>query len=392
MGQVDTVIEFAAAAAPQSIELRRAVHRDPEIAWNEIRTTERVVTALESIGLTPRVRTDGTGLVVDIGPGDPVVAFRADLDALPIPEATDLEFQSVNAGIMHACGHDVHTAVAVGIAHVLHAMEPIPGAVRIVFQPAEENIPGGAATMIDEGLLDGIGTVVAFHVDPTLPVGAVGLRSGAITGAADRVVITLEGPGGHTSRPHQTVDLVAVAAHVVLDVPELLRRIIDPREALAIVFGRIEGGRADNVVPSTVVLGGTIRLFNLDLWREMPKLIEGIVRDVASTHGATVHVEYLRGAPPVINHPTIVDSVAVAARSILGRDGVQPSHQSLGSEDFSWFLESARGALIRLGCAPDGRAVDLHSPTFDADERCIESGIAIGAGMLLELLSPGLLH
>lgn len=389
MGHPETVTELATAVASTSIDLRRAIHREPETAWNEIQTTERVRAAIDDIGLEPLVRPDGTGLTVDIGPGDPKVAFRADLDALPLQEATGLEFASVHDGVMHACGHDVHTAIAVGIADVLHRLEPLPGAFRLVFQPAEENIPGGASSMTDEGLLDGIGTIVAFHVDPTLPPGSIGLRTGAITGAADRVIIRIQGPGGHTSRPHQTVDLVAVTAHIVLGVPELLRRSVDPREALAIVFGRVQGGRADNVVPTLVELGGTVRLFNLDLWREMPKLLEEAVREIASTYGAHVDVEYLRGAPPVINHPTVIDSVAVAGRAILGRSGVRPSHQSLGSEDFSWFLEAARGALVRLGCAPDGNAVDLHSPTFDADERCIEAGIAAGAGALLELVSPG---
>ncbi len=392
MGRTATLLDLAAAVAPGAIDLRREIHRHPETAWDETNTTRLAAEALRASGLEPRIRDDGIGLWVDVGTGDPKIAFRSDLDALPLHEATGLEFSSVNPGVMHACGHDVHTAVGVGIAIALHCMDPLPGAVRMLFQPAEEHIPGGALTMVNEGLASGIDTIAAFHVDPTMPPGTIGLRSGPITGAADRVVVRLFGPGGHTSRPHQTVDLVAVAAHIVLTVPELLRRTIDPREPLAIVFGRITGGRADNVVPSEIEMGGTIRLFNLDVWRDMPKRIEEVIVDVAATHGAQVEVEYLRGSPPVVNHPAVIDAFAVAGRAILGRDAVRPSHQSLGSEDFSWFLESARGALIRLGCAVDGPTVDLHSPTFDADEQCIEPGIAIGAGAILELMQVGALE
>lgn len=377
---------LAADLAPSMIELRRDLHRNPEVGWTEYRTTRRVAEVLTERGLAPRVRAEGTGLTVEIGSGEPVVGFRADMDALPIQEEAQPEYRSERDGVMHACGHDVHTAVGVGVASALAELGDIPGTVRVIFQPAEEQIPGGAMTLCDEGVHDGLAALIAFHVDPSLEPGHIGIRRGGITGASDRVVIRLHGPGGHTSRPHQTVDLIYVAGRVITNLPLLIRHGIDPRETVLVVFGRIEGGSAENVIPTTVELGGTIRLFDLELWRTMPKLLEGVVSDLVRPLGATAEIDYHRGSPPVVNHDVVTGIVSQAAVAALGGDAVKPTHQSLGSEDFAWYLEQVPGALLRLGSALPERKVDLHSATFDVDEKAIETGILVGAEAMVHLL------
>ncbi|MBT8197622.1 MAG: amidohydrolase, partial [Acidimicrobiia bacterium] len=227
----DAIPSIAAEIAPSAVDLRRAIHRDPEVGWSEKATTERIAEYLAGHGLDPSVRSDGMGLSVDVG-GEPTVGFRADLDALPIQEETELPFRSLNPGVMHACGHDVHAAIGAGLAaswNRLATTGAIEGGIRVFFQPAEEVIPGGAQKMRQEGVTKGLDSVIAYHVDPSMPAGQFGLRTGAITGASDRIMVTLNGPGGHTSRPHQTVDLVYVAARIITDLPVLVRQDIDPR-------------------------------------------------------------------------------------------------------------------------------------------------------------------
>jgi amidohydrolase len=367
------------------IELRRDIHRHPEVGWLEQSTTRRVADVLRDAGLEPRIRAEGTGLIVEVGSGGPIVGFRADLDALPIHEERDSPYRSENPGVMHACGHDVHTAIGVGVA-LAAAQLDLPGTIRFIFQPAEEQIPGGATILTEEGVQEGLSSIIAFHVDPSLSPGKIGLRTGGITGASDRFIVTLTGPGGHTSRPHQTVDLIYIAGRVVSSLPILIKHGLDPRETVAVVFGRINGGTAENVIPTTVELGGTIRLFDLELWRMMPKLLEQVVTDLTRPLGAGVEISYHRGSPPVVNHGRTIASIAAAAQRVIGAENVTDTHQSLGSEDFAWYLEHIPGALIRLGSAVPSRDVDLHSAAFDVDERCIETGIAVGLAALLELM------
>lgn len=387
MGSRNPFGDLARAVAPEMVELRRELHRYPEVGWKEHRTTRKVAERLYDLGLQPQVRPEGAGLTVDVGHGAPIVAFRADLDGLPIEEATDLPFRSEHAGVMHACGHDAHTAIGVGIATALSRYRELPGTVRFLFQPAEECIPGGAQAMCAEGAVDGVSAIAAFHVDPALAAGNIGLRLGGITGASDRMVIRLRGPGGHTSRPHQTVDLAYAAGRILTELPVLLRQGVDPREPLAVVFGRIEGGTAENVIPTEIELGGTIRMLNLDLWRTMPKLMEQHVHDLVTPLGATAEILHERGAPPVVNHAIAISAFDRAGRAVLGDAAVTTTYQSLGAEDFAWYLESVPGGLIRLGAAVPGRSIDLHSDRFDIDEACIETGIAVGAAAMVDLLT-----
>lgn len=370
--------------------MRRDLHRHPELSWSERRTTFRIAEALERIGLDPQVRPDGVGLVVEVGTGPPIVGFRADIDALPITEQTGVPYRSLVDGVMHACGHDAHSAIGVGIAGVLAALDELPGTARIIFQPAEETLPSGAALLVEEGVHRDLAALIAFHVDPTLRAGTVGLRSGPITSAADKIHLRITGPGGHTSRPERTVDLIRVAAGIVRDLPDRIRASIGPGPHLAIAFGRICGGRAANAIPTEVELTGTVRVQDGAVWRSLPGIIDRSLRSVIAGTGAGVELDHLRGSPPVDNDPDVIERVREAVAALPTPVAAVPTPQSMGSEDFSWFLEEVPGALIRLGVGDDADPVDLHSPTFTLDESAIEHGIGVGALSVLRLMEQSL--
>jgi amidohydrolase len=386
--RLSTLARLAAEIAPTMIDVRRDIHAHPEVGWTEHRTTRKVAERLLEWDIKPHVRPEGTGLIADVGDAGSgrTVGFRADLDALPIAEEAAPPYVSTVPGVMHACGHDVHTAIGLGTAWVLSQLDDLPGAARFIFQPAEEMIPGGAQSLRDAGVHRNLSAITAFHVDPSLEAGKVGIRSGGITGASDRFIIRLSGPGGHTSRPHQTVNLLYVAGRIITDAPQLIRHTIDPRETVLVVFGSVHGGAAANVIPTQVELQGTVRLFDLDLWREMPKRIDGLIAEMAGPLGASAEVEYTPGSPPVVNDASVIRTVEAAAESVLGSHNVEHTHQSLGAEDFAWFLEDIPGALIRLGAALPNRRVDLHSATFDIDESAIETGILVASETLLRLM------
>lgn len=373
---------------PLAIEVRRHIHQHPEIGHQEFATTQYLAKTLHDAGLEPHVRKIGTGLVVEVGSGGPVVAFRADIDALPIQEKTGLPFQSENPGLMHACGHDVHSAIAAGIAIAMSRLEAFDGTARFIFQPAEEQFPGGAQELIDEGLLDGTDSIIAFHVDPTLPAGKVGFRAGPITASSDQFRILVEGPGGHTARPHLTVDTVNAAGKIITELPALLNRKIDSRVPLVLVFGSVDGGTANNVIPSVIELRGTARTLGREVWEQMPKLVDQLAHEIALPTGATVAVDYTTGIAPVINDEHTIAEARFAVGQVLGPHSVVATQPSMGAEDFSAYLESMPGAMFRLGAAPKDRdAVDLHSSRFDVDERAIHTGILAGSATLMGLLS-----
>jgi amidohydrolase len=382
----ERIRSLAAELAPAAVDLRRAIHRRPELGDHEFETTALINGVLESEGLMPRPRTPKTGLTVDIGADGPAVGFRADIDALPISELTDVSFSSEIPGVMHACGHDAHAAIATYAAVITNRLELDHGRVRFLFQPAEECFPGGAYDMVRDGLADDLDAIMAFHVDPTVPAGSVGLRVGPITSSSDRFEIVLEGPGGHTARPHETIDLIGAAGRIITDVPTLLNRAIDVRKPLVIVFGQVHGGQADNVIPSMVTMSGTCRTLDRDVWTELPTLVERIAQDVATAHGAKVSVHYQRGIPPVINHGNVVEKLRVGYASVFGPDAIVESHASLGAEDFSRFLEVAEGALVRLGAGFEGQHIDLHSARFDLNEAAIETGLVAAVSGVMALL------
>ncbi|MFE6284929.1 amidohydrolase [Streptomyces sp. NPDC057877] len=375
------------ALRAELIAFRRDLHMHPELGNQEFRTTAAIKARLEKAGLRPRVLAVGTGLVCDIGEasddGPAVLALRADIDALPIPDAkTECPYRSTVPDRAHACGHDVHTTVVLGAGLVLaelHRQGLLPRPVRLIFQPAEEVLPGGAADAIADGALDGVGRIVAVHCDPRVDAGRIGLRQGPITSACDRLEIALDGPGGHTARPHLTTDLVTAVARVVTDVPAIVGRRVDTRSGLAVTWGRIESGHAPNVIPQHAELSGTVRCLDLDTWRSAPDIVHAAVDEVANLHRAKSEINYVRGVPPVVNHPDATDLLRDAMTARRGADSVEDTEQSLGGEDFSWYLEHVPGAMARLGVrTPGERTVrDLHQGDFDVDEYAITVGVEL---------------
>ncbi|MEU3978808.1 amidohydrolase [Streptomyces sp. NPDC026672] len=369
------------------VTFRRDLHMHPELGNQEFRTTAAIKARLEQAGLSPRVLALGTGLVCDIGldegeaPDAPMLALRADIDALPIPDTkSECAYRSTVADRAHACGHDVHTTVVLGAGLVLadlHRQGLLPRPVRLLFQPAEEVLPGGAADAIECGVLDGVGRIIAVHCDPRVDAGRIGLRTGAITSACDRLEIALDGPGGHTARPHLTTDLVTAAARVAVDVPALVARRVDSRSGLAVTWGRIESGHAPNVIPQHAELSGTVRCLDLEAWRTAPDVVHAAVDEVATLHRAKSEINYVRGVPPVVNDAAVTELLRDAMTLRRGADSVEGTEQSLGGEDFSWYLEHVPGAMARLGVRrPGERTVrDLHQGDFDADEHAITVGV-----------------
>ncbi|MFE9736986.1 amidohydrolase [Streptomyces sp. NPDC006477] len=367
------------------IAFRRDVHMHPELGNQEFRTTAALKARLEAAGLAPQVLPAGTGLICDIGTPDPrrpMLAIRADLDALPIPDVKTVAYRSTVANRAHACGHDVHTTTVLGAGLVLAELDRqglLPNAVRLIFQPAEEVLPGGAADAVAAGVLDGVGRIIALHCDPRVDAGKIGLRAGAITSACDRLEVTLDGPGGHTARPHLTTDLVTAAARVATDVPAVLARRVDARSGLSVTWGRIESGHAPNVIPQHAELSGTVRCLDLPTWREAPDLVHAAIDEIATLHRAKSTVNYVRGVPPVVNDPGITELLHDAMVARRGTHAIEDTEQSLGGEDFSWYLEHVPGAMARLGVRTPGdtRVRDLHAGDFDVDERCIETAVEL---------------
>lgn len=367
--------------------LRRDIHRNPELSWQETRTTKVVADLLGNAGLRVQL-LPVTGCYADVGPTEPAyrVGLRADLDALPLHERTGLPYASRSHGVSHACGHDVHTAALVGAGlachHNRHLLEEMGLGVRLLFQPAEEVQPSGAHSLLGGPVLRGVDRMFAIHCDPRRDVGQVGLKVGAITAAADAVSVRLRGSGGHTSRPHLTSDLTYALAKVITEVPGALSRRVDPRAGVALVWGSVHAGSVPNVIPDRAEAHGTCRVLDATAWEGIQVLIRQLVEGVVAPYGAIAEVEYAQGVPPVINTAAGVEAMRSAVRSMLGPDAVGGTEQSLGGEDFAWLLQRADGALARLGTrTPGGRSYDLHQGDFVVDERAIAMGAKVLAGV-----------
>ncbi|MFH9178452.1 amidohydrolase [Streptomyces albogriseolus] len=387
------------ALRAELVAFRRDLHMHPELGNQEFRTTAAIKEHLQRVGLRPRVLSSGTGVICDIGADEEagtdaaMLALRADIDALPIPDMkAGCAYRSTVPDRAHACGHDVHTTVVLGAGLVLaelHRQGLLPRPVRLIFQPAEEVLPGGAADAIADGALEGVGRILAVHCDPRVDAGRIGLRQGAITSACDRLEIALEGPGGHTARPHLTTDLVTAAARVVTDVPALVGRRVDSRSGLAVTWGRVESGHAPNVIPQHAELSGTVRCLDLETWRQAPDIVVAAIDEVANLHRAKSEINYVRGVPPVVNEAGATELLRDAMIARRGTEAVEGTEQSLGGEDFSWYLERVPGAMARLGVrTPGERTVrDLHQGDFDVDEHAITVGVELfTAAALLDAL------
>lgn len=385
----DAVEDAVAAHHQEMVALRRHLHAHPELSGQEHETTGLLVERLRAADLDPRVLPGGTGLVCDVGPGSatPTVALRGDIDALAMHDDKDVSYRSTRDGVSHACGHDVHTVTVLGAGLVLSELLDV-GRVRLIFEPAEEQVPGGAVEVIEAGELDGITSVYGLHCDPKLDVGQLGVRVGALTAAADLVEIVLSGPGGHTARPQLTVDLVDAAAQVVRELPPCLARAADPAD-LFLVFGAVTAGDAANVIPTRAVLRGTLRTPDPDVWRDAETMLRAALAEVVASTGATWALDHRRGVPPVVNHERETGVITRAAGRVLGDDAVVTSPRSTGGDSFSWYLERTGGSYARLGTHPVGAPtrLDLHAGSFDVDESAIDIGISVLVHTALDTLA-----
>ncbi|MER7168084.1 amidohydrolase [Micromonospora sp. NPDC000207] len=381
-----------ALRVPGLVATRRHIHSHPELSGEEFETAALIARELSLAGLNPRLLPKGNGVICDVDgrPDGPVVALRADIDALPLTDVKDVPYRSTVDGVCHACGHDVHTTVLLGVGMLLAQLADLgqlDGRVRLIFQPAEEVLPCGSLEVIEAGGLDDVVQIFALHCDPNQPVGKVGLRVGPITAAADNVTVRLSGPGGHTARPHLTVDLVDALGRLVTEVPALVSRRVPANSGLLLVFGHASAGTRYNIIPSEASASGTLRVMDRATWDQVPKIVAQVIRDVIAPTGATVDLEYLRGRPPVTNDARAIDILTAATAAALGPEGVAETPQSMGGEDFSWYLEHVPGALARLGVGRASPNIDLHRPTFDVDERAIPAGVRVMVQTALRALA-----
>ncbi|MEB3263244.1 MAG: amidohydrolase [Synechococcus sp.] len=366
---------------PELIQLRRHLHSHPELSGHEQQTAALVAGELRRWGWSVQEGVGRTGVLAELGPEGPevpLVALRVDMDALPVEERTGLDYASTRQGLMHACGHDLHTTVGLGVARLLAPLaERLTARVRLLFQPAEETAQG-AAWMRADGAMEGVQALFGVHVFPSLPVGTVGVRWGSLTAAAGELEVEVLGEGGHGARPHQSTDAIWIAARVVSGLQEAISRRLDALHPVVVSFGRIEGGKAFNVIADHVRLLGTVRCLDLELHAQLPGWIEDTVHALCQGHGGEARVRYRCISPPVHNDPELTDLVAEAATELLGREQVRWLEQpSLGAEDFAELQQGTRGTMFRLGVAGPQGCTPLHSNTFAPDEGSLAVGVKV---------------
>jgi amidohydrolase len=387
------------ALSDDLVAVRRDLHAHPELAWQEHRTTQLLAERLDAAGIAVRT-LETTGLVAEVGRDAglesdvPTVALRADLDALPLDDRTTDPWRATVDGLAHACGHDVHATCVLGAGlalRELHRDGPgggLPGRVRLIFQPAEE-VPGGALDVLAAGGIASADRIFALHCDPRLDLGKIGTRAGPITAACDKIAVRVAGPGGHTARPHLTADLVYALGKIITELPAALSRRVDPRSSLSLVWGRVSAGTAANAIPDDGVVEGTVRCLDDQAWHAAPDLLKALLESVASAYGVLADLTYTRNVPPTVNEAVSTAMIDAAAERVLGPDSITPAPQSLGGEDFAWYLESIPGALARLGTRTPGSAddFDIHQASFDVDERAIGVGVKLMAATALTAIS-----
>jgi amidohydrolase len=388
LSTVEDIERSAKRYDDELVALRRDLHAHPELGGSEVRTTALLLERLTKAGLEPRRLPGGTGLLCDIDGGTDLlggrrrIGLRADIDALPLPDEKAVPYRSTVSGVCHACGHDVHTAAVLGAGLVLQDLArdgALPGSARLVMQPAEEIMLAGATDTVAACAVDGVDRIFALHCDPREVVGRIGLKVGGITASADQLTVRLTGRGGHTARPHLTADVVFALGEVITRLPGALSRRVDPRSGLSLVWGRVSAGTSPNVIPDRGEVSGTVRSLDPVAWDRANELIPVLAREIVAPYGVHCEVDYVRGVPPVMNEPASVGVLAGAVRSVLGEDGVSATEQSLGGEDFAWYLERVPGALMRLGVRGrvDEQVGDLHRGDFDVDERAIGIGVRV---------------
>jgi amidohydrolase len=380
-------LELSRALEPELIEFRRDLHRHPEVAWQEKRTTEFVAGLCQQWGLEVRRLAGRTGLMATLNPGapGPALALRADMDALPIAEENDVPYASTIPGKAHLCGHDAHTAMLLGAAKILSGLkEQLPFPLRFLFQPAEENLPGGARAFVEAGFLDGVSEIFGLHVTPQVATGLLGVRTGPAMASMDRFEVRLEGRGGHGAMPHLARDPICAAAELILALQTIVSRRVDPLEPAVVSVCQIQAGSAFNAIPQECVLAGTARSLSAGVHERLPQWIAELAAGVAQAHGVSAKTQYERGTPVLVNPASAVEKVTKAFRKLGGRECEIPA--TMGGEDFAYYLEKVPGCFAFLG-AGNGTprtAACLHHPKFDIDEKALAWGTALYVELALE--------
>ena len=369
------------------INIRRHIHAHPELSGLENQTAILISGYLKNIGWRVRECVGRTGVVADFGPKDKgFIGLRVDMDALPICEDTNLSFSSKVDGVMHACGHDLHTCIGLGVAKIIKDLK-LKFGTRIIFQPAEE-IASGARWMIDDGATDGLIQVLGVHVFPELFVGTIGIKEGSLTAAAGELSVEIIGKSGHGARPHEGVDAIWVASKVISGIQELITRKLDPLDPFVITFGKINGGNAYNVIADEVNLVGTVRCTNIKLFKCIDSWLKENISSIASSFGAEAKIKFREITPPVNNNSELNRVLRESAVKILGQENViELQKPSLGAEDFAEFLNEVPGAMFRLGVSRENVCAPLHSSKFDPDERAIAVGIKVITESIVKLNS-----
>jgi amidohydrolase len=375
----------------EMVAWRRDFHMHPELGFEEKRTSAKVAEIVKSFGYRVQTGIGKTGVVAEIGSGKPVIAIRADMDALPILEANQVPYKSKNEGVMHACGHDAHTAIALGVAKLL-SEEDFSGTVRFLFQPAEEtddeDALSGAPRMIEDGAIKDVDRVLALHVDAAISTGEIEIDTEYVSAGVDTFYAKIIGKGGHGSTPHKVVDPIYLSGHVILALHGIVSRQLHPYDPAVISIGSIQGGQTDNVIPEEVKLMGTIRYLNPEIQEKIHSEIKKAL-EITRSLGGDYDLEIVVGYPSMQNHPEIVDLYRSVVSDLLGEDKIVPPDPSMGAEDFGYFLEKAPGAMFMLGCKIEGDERRHHDPRFDIDEECLPIGAAILCESALRLLGKG---
>ncbi len=372
------VKEIATELEQSLIDVRRRLHKNPELSWQEHQTTAYLASILEKEGISVTRWPDCTGLIADVKgkKSTPKIAMRAELDAVGVEDIKEVPYASSVPKVMHACGHDLHSTILLGVAIVCNRLkEHLNGSIRFIFQPAEEVVPGGSLQMIKKNAMSGLDAVIGFHSDPFLEVGTVGLKEGLLTAGADIFDIEIIGKSGHTARPHHGKDTILCAAKVIDSLHTLVDRRIDPREAFVLTIGEVHGGYSPNSIPERVLMSGTVRMLSEETQKRMPGLIERVIKGLTESMEISYNFTYHQGSPPVSNDSDLIKLIEEVSVAAVGRDRIVEMEQSMGGEDFSWYLEHAPGALVRIGVTQDGCGPSLHANTFDIDERVIPFGV-----------------
>jgi len=362
------------------VGIRRWLHQHPEVGFNEYETSRYCQNLMGKLGFDiHQTKTMKTGFYCDYGSGNgPTIAVRCDLDALPIQEINQIDYCSLNSGVSHACGHDAHLTNILGLAHYMVEYKiDIPGKVRFLFQPAEEIAPGGAIVMIEAGAIKDVDHIIGGHILPSLSPEKIGIRYGPMAAAVEQIDVTLNGPGGHTSRPAESVDLIWAQSHLVISLEESLKHHLGQGESVVLAFGNVEGGHTFNVLPDEIIMKGTLRYLNAELKSKLTQIINNTIHAVEQLTGAKIKWSIPYASPGLINDNKCTDLIIKAANEILGEENVEIMEtSSMGGEDFAYYLEKIPGAYFRIGCN-DGKTRDIHTNDFNLNEQCIATAIKV---------------